>query len=81
MLSGHIQIAQVPYRHEPDEQGEINYPFVFQTLRSLGYRGWIGCEYVPRGGFVCCSSLGELSKLYSSLCFVSRLSGVTVFFR
>jgi hydroxypyruvate isomerase len=46
---GHIQIAQVPYRHEPDDEGEINYPFVFQTLRSLGYRGWIGCEYIPRG--------------------------------
>jgi hydroxypyruvate isomerase len=46
---GHIQIAQVPYRHEPDDQGEINYPFVFQTLQSLGYRGWIGCEYIPRG--------------------------------
>lgn len=46
---GHIQIAQVPYRHEPDEQGEINFPFVFQTLRSLGYKGWLGCEYIPRG--------------------------------
>lgn len=56
LWKGHIQIAQVPYRHEPDEQGEINFPFVFQTLRSLGYRGWIGCEYIPRG---------QLDVLYS----------------
>ncbi|WJY15233.1 hydroxypyruvate isomerase family protein [Pectobacteriaceae bacterium CE90] len=45
---GHIQIAAVPGRHEPDE-GEINYPFLFEELDRLGYSGWIGCEYNPRG--------------------------------
>ena len=46
---GHIQCSQVPVRHEPDEDGEINYPFVFAEVDRLGYTGWIGCEYIPRG--------------------------------
>jgi 2-dehydrotetronate isomerase len=45
---GHVQIAAVPSRHEPDE-GEINYPAIFAMLDRLGYGGWIGCEYRPRG--------------------------------
>lgn len=45
---GHLQCAAVPVRHEPDS-GEINYPFVFAEVDRLGYRGWIGCEYRPRG--------------------------------
>jgi hydroxypyruvate isomerase len=44
---GHIQIASVPGRNEPDGQ-ELNYPFIFQTLNELGYGGWIGAEYKPR---------------------------------
>jgi 2-dehydrotetronate isomerase len=44
---GHVQIAAVPSRHEPDE-GEVNYPAVFDALEKLGYGGWIGCEYKPR---------------------------------
>jgi len=44
---GHIQIAGVPDRHEPDT-GEINYAAVFAALERLGYDGWIGCEYRPR---------------------------------
>ena len=44
---GHVQIAAVPSRHEPDE-GEINYPAVFEAIDRLGYSGWIGCEYKPR---------------------------------
>jgi hydroxypyruvate isomerase len=45
---GHIQIAGVPDRHEPDH-GEVHYPFVFQRLDELGYSGFVGCEYRPRG--------------------------------
>lgn len=45
---GHIQIASVPERHEPDE-GEVNYPYLFRLLDDLGYSGWVGCEYRPRG--------------------------------
>lgn len=46
---GHIQIAGVPDRHEPDE-GEVNYPYLFHLLESLGYDGFVGCEYKPRRG-------------------------------
>lgn len=45
---GHVQIAAVPSRAEPDE-GEVNYPAVFDALDRLGYTGWVGCEYKPRG--------------------------------
>jgi 2-dehydrotetronate isomerase len=47
-LVGHVQIAAVPSRQEPDE-GEVNYPAIFAALDRLGYDGWIGCEYRPRG--------------------------------
>ncbi len=46
-LIGHVQIAAVPSRAEPDE-GEIAYGAIFSALDRLGYRGWIGCEYRPR---------------------------------
>ena len=45
---GHVQIAGVPSRHEPDE-GEVNYPAIYEALDRLGYDGWISCEYRPRG--------------------------------
>jgi len=45
---GHIQIAGIPDRHEPSE-GELNYPYVIERLDALGYAGWIGCEYHPKG--------------------------------
>lgn len=44
---GHIQIAGVPDRHEPD-QGEVNYPYLFELMDHLGYDGWVGCEYRPK---------------------------------
>ena len=44
---GHIQIAGVPGRHEPDV-GEINYAHLFALLDELGYGGWVGCEYRPK---------------------------------
>ncbi len=44
---GHVQIAGVPGRHEPDV-GEIHYPYLFRLLDELRYDGWIGCEYRPQ---------------------------------
>ncbi|MDE2391697.1 MAG: TIM barrel protein, partial [Rhodospirillales bacterium] len=44
----HVQIADNPGRNEPGT-GEINYPFLFNRIDELGYKGWIGCEYRPRG--------------------------------
>jgi hydroxypyruvate isomerase len=47
-IIGNVQIAAVPSRAEPDE-GEIAYPAIFAALDALGYAGWVGCEYRPRG--------------------------------
>jgi len=47
-LVRHVQIAAVPTRNEPDE-GEVNYPEIFAVLDRLGFAGFIGCEYRPRG--------------------------------
>jgi len=45
---GHTQIASVPTRNEPDD-GEVNYPYIFKLLDDMGYEGWVGCEYRPKG--------------------------------
>jgi len=47
-LISHVQIADVPGRHEPGT-GEINYPFVLDHLDRNGYRGAVGLEYRPSG--------------------------------
>jgi hydroxypyruvate isomerase len=44
----HVQVAGVPGRNEPD-RGEVNYRYLFSLLDELGYEGWVGCEYKPRG--------------------------------
>ena len=46
---GHMQIAGVPERHEPDG-GEVNYAYLYELIDALGYAGWVGCEYRPRNG-------------------------------
>jgi len=45
---GHVQIADVPSRHEPGS-GEVNFDFLLAHLDAIGYSGWVGCEYNPRG--------------------------------
>jgi hydroxypyruvate isomerase len=44
----HLQLADNPGRNEPGT-GEINYRFLFAFVDALGYDGWIGCEYKPKG--------------------------------
>jgi hydroxypyruvate isomerase len=50
---GHIQVAGVPERHEPD-LGELNYAYLFELIDALsltcGWQGYVGCEYRPRLG-------------------------------
>jgi hydroxypyruvate isomerase len=46
---GHIQLADVPGRHEPGT-GAIDFPSLLAQIDRLGYDGWIGCEYVPAAG-------------------------------
>ncbi len=48
---GHIQIAAVPTRAEPDE-GELNYSTILAEIDLAGWQGWVGCEYKPRAGTV-----------------------------
>lgn len=47
-LIGHVQIAAVPSRAEPDE-GEVDYSWLLGKLDALGYRGFVGAEYRARG--------------------------------
>ena len=47
-MIGHIQVASVPSRNEPDGE-ELNFPYLFAELDRLGYPGFVGCEYNPRG--------------------------------
>ena len=50
---GHLQIAGVPERHEPDI-GEQNYGYLFDVIdevsKQCGWNGWVGCEYRPSRG-------------------------------
>ncbi len=48
---GHVQLADVPDRHEPGS-GEINFEFLLAHLDRIGYAGWVGCEYNPAGDTV-----------------------------
>jgi len=52
---GHLQIAGVPQRHEPD-LGEINHDYIFAVIDEVaaecGWQGWVGCEYRPARGAV-----------------------------
>lgn len=52
---GHLQIAGVPERHEPDI-GELHHPYLFALIDRLsaetGWDGWIACEYRPSRGAV-----------------------------
>ncbi len=45
---GHIQFAAVPDRGEPDA-GEVNYPWLFSAIDAMGWEGYLGAEYRPRG--------------------------------
>ncbi|PCJ76693.1 MAG: isomerase [Rhodobacteraceae bacterium] len=46
-IIGHIQIAAVPSRTEPDE-GELDYRHILKHIEAIGYKGFIGAEYHPR---------------------------------
>ena len=69
---GHLQIAGVPERHEPDV-GEVNYAYLFGVIDELmnagQWDGWVGCEYRPKRGAVAGGTsdglgwFGELKRL------------------
>jgi len=60
---GHLQIAGVPDRHEPDV-GELYHPYLFELIDELGWTGHLGCEYRPRAGTS--AGLGWLKALQKS---------------
>ena len=62
---GHIQLADVPGRHEPGS-GEINFDFLLRHLDALGYSGWVGCEYNPQGDTVRRPEVGAALPVRSS---------------
>ena len=43
---GHLQLGNPPGRHEPGV-GELNLQYYFDLVDKKGWKGWIGCEYVP----------------------------------
>ncbi len=45
---GHVQVADVPGRHEPGT-GQMDWNDLFEVLEESGYAGFIGCEYLPVG--------------------------------
>lgn len=45
---GHIQIASVPLRREPDE-GEVAHAAILGEVAARGWAGFVGAEYNPRG--------------------------------
>ena len=60
---GHIQIAAVPSRAEPDE-GEVAYDRLLPALDAMGYAGYVGAEYRPRGSVE--EGLGWLAQVRRS---------------
>lgn len=48
-IISHIQVASAPSRNEPCGE-ELNFPYLFEKMDTLGYEGWVGCEYNPKAG-------------------------------
>lgn len=63
-IVGHIQFAAVPDRGPPDH-GEVDYGFIFSSIRDLGWTNPLGAEYRPRGDTE--ASLGWMSALTYAL--------------
>ena len=60
---GHIQIADVPGRHQPGT-GYVDFYELFREIDESGYDGWVALEYIPEGptedGFTKVGALGYL---------------------
>jgi hydroxypyruvate isomerase len=60
---GHIQVADVPGRHQPGT-GDVDFPELFGAIDGTGYDGWVALEYNPEGrtedGFGLMRELGFL---------------------
>lgn len=60
---GHIQVADVPGRHQPGT-GQVDFARLFREIDASGYTGWVALEYVPEGptldGFTLLRAMGLL---------------------
>ena len=48
-ITGHIQISQIPDRHEPNDDGTINFTSFFKKIKEVGYDGYVAGEYYAAG--------------------------------
>jgi sugar phosphate isomerase/epimerase len=46
-MIGHVHTAGNPGRNELDDRQEINYPAVMRALLEVGYKGYVGQEFIP----------------------------------
>lgn len=64
-LIGHIQIADVPGRHQPGT-GDIDFEALFREIDASSYDGWVALEYNPEGpteeGFGLMEQMGLLPQ-------------------
>ena len=44
---GHVHVAGNPGRGELDNKQEINFPPIMQALLDIGYKGYVGQEFIP----------------------------------
>src|SRR4029453_2187773 len=44
---GHVHTAGNPGRGELDDTQEINYPPIIKALVAVGYKGYVGQEFIP----------------------------------
>lgn len=46
-IIGHVHTAGCPGRGELDDRQEINYPPIMKKLLAIGYKGYVGQEFIP----------------------------------
>ena len=46
---GHFHTGGVPGRNEIDETQELYYPAIMRAIADLGYTGFVGQEFIPKG--------------------------------
>ena len=46
---GHVHTAGNPGRRDLDDEQELCYPPIMRTLKEIGYAGFVGQEFVPKG--------------------------------
>jgi hydroxypyruvate isomerase len=46
-IIGHVHTAGNPGRNELDDHQEINFPAVMRALLEVGYKGYVGQEFIP----------------------------------